>query len=93
VTLCRIRVVRCHRPDSWTRAFIGEVLYVDAGPPTTQPAGVFNAPYVPEPIAGYDVRMDLLTPDQHMKLWRMTGGLVVGDLFAPAESVEWLGPV
>lgn len=86
----RARVVRSHRPDSWTRAFIGQVVFLASDAPYVELAGVPGHPYKLEPIRGWDVDMDQLTFDQRKLLWDLTQGQVIGDLFLPVECAELL---
>lgn len=90
--LWRVRVVRQHRPDSWTAGLLGEVLFVTAERPHVDVARAIGS-VVDEEVEGWDVRMDLLTPEQHQKIWRVTGGLLVGDLFCPSECCEPVEPL
>jgi hypothetical protein len=80
-------VARHHRADSWTRALLGEVLWVE-DLPTTELAGVAQSPYENDLVYGYDVIMERLTITQLNKLWEFTGGLIAGSLFLPVECAE-----
>lgn len=71
---------------------MGDVFYVTSQEPKVEVAGVLNAPWAPDPILGYDVVMSRLTAPQRAKLYQITAGVLVGELFAPAECVEFLGP-
>jgi hypothetical protein len=90
--LWRVRIVRQHRPDSWTAGLLGEVLFVTAQWPHRDYARAIGS-VVDEEVIGWDVDMQLLTVEQHQKLWRATGGLLVGDLFCPAECAEPVEPL
>lgn len=84
--LPRVRIVRCHRSDSWVRAFVGEVFVVERTEPTVQPAVVYGAPWVEEEVLGWDVDMSMLTGSQIVKVREMTDNLVIGSLFIPEEA-------
>lgn len=90
LVLPRVRVVRCHRPDSWVRAFVGEVFVVESAEPSVQPAAVYGAPWVEEEVLGWDVDMAMLTESQLAKVREMTDNLVIGSLFIPEEAGELL---
>jgi len=84
----RMRIVRSHRPDSWTRHFIGEVVWVETKEPHVEVAAVYGSPWTETEVLGWDVATERLTVEQFLKLKRLFDNLVVGLPFLPEECCE-----
>jgi hypothetical protein len=68
--------------------FLGDVFWIDREEPSVQLAAVYGSPWIEEPVLGWDVRMDLLTPDQQKKVREITDNLVIGELFLPEACAK-----
>lgn len=86
--MMRVRIVRAHRPDSWTVMFIGEVVWVETKEPRIELAAVYGSPWRETEVLGWDVAMELLTVQQFLKFRRITNNRTPGVLFVPVECCE-----
>lgn len=95
--MVKLKIVRWHRSDSWTRALLGEVIYSKNDEPYVDVAGTAYDILEATPVYGYDVSMEMFTPMQMMKLHsfledvaKRTGSPIpaMGELFVPSECVE-----
>jgi len=86
--MMRVRIVRSHRPDSWTRHFIGEVVWVETKEPHIELAAIYGSPWAETEVLGWDVAMEMLTPEQYIRFCRLTDNVTFGVLFLPEECCE-----
>lgn len=65
-------------------------MFVRQATPITAWAGTIDDPYGAELVVGYDVAVELMTPEQRAKLLARANGFLLGELFVPAECCERL---
>ena len=83
-----VRIIRSHRPDSWTTRMLGEVVWTETDEPIEEVANIYGAPWMESVVLGWDVDMSRLTMPQLVKCASFMDNRVIGALFLPVECVE-----